>query len=269
MLKVKNVTISSNHPLTLISGPCVIESRDKALYAAEFLKKLTEKYGIQLIYKSSYDKANRSSIHSFRGLGIETGLTILAEVKKNFDLPILTDVHSPQDAAMAASVCDVIQVPAFLCRQTDLLIACANTNKVVNVKKGQFVASWDMKNVVDKIVESGNNQIIVTERGYTFGYNNLVTDMRAFPIMKKFGFPVCFDATHSVQLPGGDVTSSSGEREHIFTLAKAALAAGADLLFMEAHNKPEEAKSDAKCQIPFSELEKMLPVLIKIYELTR
>ncbi len=266
-LQFKQFTLNPDSPLTLISGPCVIEGEDKALYAAQVLSKLSQKYGFQLIYKSSYDKANRSSIHSYRGIGIDEGLRILQKIQNEFNLPVTTDVHSPEEARSAGEVCDVLQVPAFLCRQTDLIIACGNTKKIVNVKKGQFMAPWDMKNVIVKLEECGNHQVILTERGCSFGYNNLTTDMRSFPIMKQWGYPVCFDATHAVQLPGGDQTSSGGDRQYILPLARAALAAGADLLFMEAHANPSEAKSDAKTQISFEELEKALPSLIRLYEL--
>lgn len=258
-----------SNTLTLISGPCVIESEKGALFAAEFLKKLSEEVGIPLIYKSSFDKANRSSINSFRGPGIEQGLSILGRVKQEFDLRITTDIHSPEEALMAAEVCDVLQIPAFLCRQTDLLIAAAETGRTVNVKKGQFMAPWDMKNVVEKIRACGNDQVILTDRGTCFGYNNLVSDMRSIPIMKRFGCPVCFDATHSVQLPGGEGTSTGGQREFVATLAKAAVASGCDILFLEAHPCPEQAMSDKGCQIPFSELKELLLVLKELYEVVR
>lgn len=265
----KQFILDKTSPLTLILGPCVIEGEDLAMQAAEVLTNLSRKYGFQLIYKSSYDKANRSSIHSYRGIGIDEGLRILEKIQREFNVPITTDVHSPEEAKAAGEICDVLQVPAFLCRQTDLIIACGNTGKIVNVKKGQFLAPWDMKNVVVKLEECGNTQMILTERGFTFGYNNLSTDMRSFPIMKEWGYPVCFDATHAVQLPGGEQTSSGGDRKFILPLAKAALAAGADLLFMEAHSNPSEAKSDAKTQLSFKELEEALPRLIRLFETLR
>ncbi|MFS8564578.1 MAG: 3-deoxy-8-phosphooctulonate synthase [Rhabdochlamydiaceae bacterium] len=253
-------------PLTLISGPCVIESEESALFAAEFLKDLCAALEINFIYKSSYDKANRSSIHSFRGPGIKEGLRILEKVKTTFDLPILTDIHSPQEAVIAGQICDVIQIPAFLCRQTDLISAAASTGAMINVKKGQFMAPWDMKNVIEKIEEMGNSNIILTDRGTSFGYNNLVCDMRGIAILKKFGYPVCFDASHAVQLPGGNGSSSGGEREFIPTLAKAAVAAGCDCLFIESHPNPSQAKSDKDSVYPFAEMETLLKEVKRIFE---
>ncbi len=263
----KKFKIGRKQPLAVLCGPCVIENEDLALSTAHFLKELCEKLEINLIYKSSYDKANRSSGCSFRGLGIEEGLKILEKVKKQFDVPVVTDVHSPQDAEMAGQVCDVLQIPAFLCRQTDLILAAAKTGSIINVKKGQFMAPWDMKNVVEKILSTGNNQIILTDRGASFGYNNLVSDMRAIPIMQKLGFPVCFDATHSVQLPGGNGTSSGGQREFIPTLAKAAIAAGCNCLFMEAHPDPSRALSDKDSVISFKQLPHLLTTLKRLYEI--
>lgn len=260
-------SIGTNHPLVVFSGPCVIESEDLALSTAEFLKILCEKLGIHLVYKSSYDKANRSSFHSFRGPGLQEGLRILEKVKKTFDLPIVTDVHSPEEAIAAAAVCDVLQIPAFLCRQTDLITSAASTKAVIKVKKGQFMAPWDMKNVVDKILAAGNDRIILTDRGTSFGYNNLVSDMRAIPIMQEFGFPVCFDATHSVQLPGGLGSSSGGQRQFIPTLAKSAIAAGCNCLFLESHPSPSLAKSDKDSVVPFSELPLLLKQLNALYQL--
>lgn len=268
-IKLQKFTISDENPLTLISGPCVIENEQIAFETADKLKNLCEKLHVQLIYKSSYDKANRSSLESYRGPGIEKGLRLLEKVKKEFDLPIFTDVHTPEQAKIAGEVCDMLQIPAFLCRQTDLLVACAETGKPLSVKKGQFLAPWDMKNIIEKIEHSGGDQIILTERGFSFGYNNLISDMRAFPIMKKFGYPVCFDATHSVQLPGGESSYSGGQREFVFTLAKAAIAAGADLLYMESHPNPEKALCDQKCQIPLDQLPLILPTLIQLRELVR
>jgi 2-dehydro-3-deoxyphosphooctonate aldolase (KDO 8-P synthase) len=265
-VKVKNFFIGQGEPLTLISGPCVIESEESALYAAEFLKDLCEALGINFIYKSSYDKANRSSIHSFRGPGIQEGLRILEKIKTTFDVPVLTDVHSPQEALLAGQICDVLQIPAFLCRQTDLISSAASTGAAINVKKGQFMAPWDMKNVILKIEEMGNTRIILTDRGTTFGYNNLVCDMRAIAILKKLGYPVCFDASHAVQIPGGNGTSSGGEREFIPTLAKAAIAAGSDCLFIESHPSPSEAKSDKDSVYPFAEMETLLKEVKRIFE---
>lgn len=265
-VEVGNFSLGNRRPLALICGPCVIESEESALFSADYLKKLCDRLSIPLIYKSSYDKANRSSVQSFRGPGLERGLLILEKVKKEFDLPVVTDVHSVEEAVAAGEVCDVLQIPAFLCRQTDLIAAAAGTGKVINVKKGQFMAPWDMKNVVEKIESMGNSKIILTDRGTSFGYNNLVCDMRGIPIMQEFGYPVCFDATHAVQLPGGNGTSSGGQRQFIGVLAKAAVAAGCDLLFIEAHPNPAVAKSDKDSQIALDQLEDLLVVLKRIYE---
>ena len=263
-IKLKDFTIGKGHPLVLISGPCVIESEQKAFEAAYALKALAEALSIPFIYKSSYDKANRSSKNSFRGPGIDQGLAILQKIKEELDVPVLTDVHSPEEARMAAAICDVIQIPAFLCRQTDLIIAAAETGCIVNVKKGQFMAPWDMKNVVDKIVSCGNHKIILTDRGTSFGYNNLVVDMRSMPIMQKLHYPVCFDASHAVQLPGGRGDRSGGEREYIPHLSKAAVAAGADVIFIESHMRPEEALSDKDTVYPIGELKALLKTLKQI-----
>ena len=264
-VKIKDFWIGKGEPLALIAGPCVIESEEASLEAASFLKSLCAELEIPLIFKSSYDKANRSSFHSFRGPGLEEGLRILEKVQTEFDVPVLTDVHSPEEATCAADVCDVLQIPAFLCRQTDLITAAAKTGAVINVKKGQFLAPWDMKNVVDKIVAAGNHNIILTDRGTSFGYNNLVSDMRAIPIMQNLGYPVCFDASHSVMLPGGHGYASGGQREFIPTLSKAAIAAGCNLLFIEAHPRPHEAKSDKDSVYPFDQLKALLQELKEIY----
>jgi len=237
--------------------------------AAEDLKKLFSQYPIQLIFKASYDKANRSSYRSFRGPGLEKGLEILRKVQKECDLPVVTDVHSPEEANAAGKVVDIVQIPAFLCRQTDLIVAAAETGAVVSVKKGQFLAPWDMKNVVDKIEAAGNQNIILVERGVTFGYNNLVADFRSIPEMQKFGYPVCFDATHAVQLPGGKGDSSGGEREHIPILAKAAVAAGANCLFLEAHPDHKHAKSDAASVLDFKDLPRLLDQLHRLYAIVQ
>lgn len=259
--------IGKKEPLAIMSGPCVIESESHCLKSAEELKRIFEKHDVRLIFKSSYDKANRSAGASFRGPGLDEGLRILQRVKNEFNLPILTDVHSPEEAIAAAEVCDVIQIPAFLCRQTDLIIAAAKTGATINVKKGQFLAPWDMKNVIDKIVFEGNYNIILTDRGSSFGYNNLVSDMRAIPIMQKLGYPVCFDATHSVQKPGGLGNASGGEREFIPPLTLAALGAGANTLFIEAHPNPSEAKSDAASVMDFKELDRLLPLFKQVYDI--
>jgi 2-dehydro-3-deoxyphosphooctonate aldolase (KDO 8-P synthase) len=263
---VKDFFIGEHQPLTIISGPCVIESETHCLYAAEALKKIFSSRKVNFIFKSSYDKANRTSIKSFRGVGLEEGLQILEKVKKELDLPILTDVHTPEEAGACAEVCDVLQIPAFLCRQTDLIVAVGQTGRVVNVKKGQFMAPWDMANVVDKIRSVGNENVILTDRGTMFGYNYLVNDMRCIPIMQKFGVPVCFDATHSVQRPGGKGETSGGDREYIPTLAKAAIAAGADCLFMESHNDPQSAQSDADVVIDFKDLPGLVAKLEQLYD---
>lgn len=266
-VKVGSFLVGEKQPLAVISGPCVIESEALALETAEALVAMCEELGIPLIYKSSYDKANRSSFNSFRGPGLHEGLKILKKVKETFNIPVTTDIHEMSHIFYAAEVCDILQIPAFLCRQTDLLVAAADSKRVINVKKGQFMAPWDMKNVVEKILEAGNSQIILTDRGTSFGYNNLVSDFRAIPIMKKFGFPVCFDASHSVQLPGGLGSSSGGQREFIPTLAKASIAAGANLLFIESHPRPNEAKSDAASVISFDELKPLLKVLLSLHQL--
>lgn len=268
-LNVKDFLIGEGQPLALISGPCVIESEEHALKAAHFLKKLCLSLDIPFIYKSSYDKANRSSVNSFRGPGLQEGLRILEKVKREFDVPVFTDIHTPDEAAPVAQVCDVLQIPAFLCRQTDLLIAAGKTGAVINLKKGQFMAPWDMNNAVDKLLSTGNDNILLTDRGTSFGYNNLVSDMRAIPILKGLGFPVCFDASHSVQLPGGQGTYSGGQREFIPTLAKAAVAAGCNCIYMESHPQPALAKSDKDSVMPFEALEPLLKMLKAIHEVTQ
>lgn len=265
LVPIKNFLVGPNQPLTVFCGPCVIESEDFTLRAAEQLQEIFSHFSFQFIFKASYDKANRTSIHSFRGPGLDNGLKILQRVQQEFDLPVLTDIHSPEDAAIAGSLCDVIQIPAFLCRQTDLLVAAAQTPATINIKKGQFLSPWDMKNAVDKCTACGNKRLILTDRGTTFGYNNLVSDMRAIPIMQSFGFPVCFDATHSAQLPGGQGTSTGGQREYIPTLARAAIAAGANALFIEAHPNPAAAKSDASTVMPFDALKTLLAQVERLY----
>lgn len=266
-VRFKKFSVGKGLPLAILSGPCVIESEDHTLFTAETLKKMFSKHNINLIFKASYDKANRSSYTGFRGPGLEKGLRILEKVQKELDLPVVTDVHSPEEAEAAGQVCDLIQIPAFLCRQTDLITAAAKTKTPITVKKGQFMAPWDMKNVVDKIRAAGNENIILTDRGTTFGYNNLVCDMRSIPIMQGLGVPVCFDATHAVQLPGGLGDSSGGQREFIPVLAKAAIAAGANCLFMEAHPSPAEAKSDSSSVLNLNDLPALLLVLEKLYAL--
>ena len=255
--------------MVLVAGPCVVESESCALRHARAIKKITDRLKIPFIFKSSYDKANRSSVRSFRGPGIEQGLLILRRVKEEVGLPILTDVHSIEEAERAARVADVLQIPAFLCRQTDLLLAAAATGKIINVKKGQFLAPWDMKNIIDKIVSCGNRNILLTERGTSFGYNTLVSDFRSIPIMQKFGYPVIFDATHSVQQPGGRGTSSGGEREFVSVLAKAAVAVGADGIFLEVHENPDKAPSDGPNMVPLKNLEELLESLLKLSRVVR
>ncbi len=267
---VKDFFIGPDQPLAVMSGPCVIESLDHALAAAQELVQIFQGVGgINYIYKSSYDKANRSSGASFRGPGLDEGLRILERVKKEFNVPVLTDIHSPEEAAAAGQVCDILQIPAFLCRQTDLIIAAAKTGAVINVKKGQFMAPWDMRNVVDKLLEAGNSKIILTDRGTTFGYNNLVSDMRGIPIMQGLGYPVCFDGSHSVQIPGGHGTASGGQREFIPTLVRAAVASGCNCLFLESHPNPDLAKSDKDSVYPFSQLPKLLTEIKQLYHLVQ
>ena len=242
-VKLRDFEIGADK-LTILAGPCAIESKDIIFTVAEALKKLTQELDINYVFKSSFDKANRSSINSFRGPGLEKGLELLALVKKEFDLPIVTDIHTPEQAAPVAEVADILQIPAFLCRQTDLLVAAAKTGKIVNIKKGQFLAPAQMAPLGKKVVESGNDKVLFTDRGTSFGYNNLVVDMRGIPIMQEMGHPVVFDATHSVQLPGGAGECSSGERKYVSTLAKAATAAGAKALFFEVHPDPDKALCD-------------------------
>ncbi len=267
-VQVKDFWIGEHQPLVVISGPCVIENEQLAMESAQMLHEIFSAHDhVRWIYKSSYDKANRSSLNSYRGPGIEEGLRILERVKKEFDIPILTDVHTPEEAKQAGAICDVLQIPAFLCRQTDLIVAAAATGAVINVKKGQFMAPWDMGNVIKKIVAMGNESILLTERGTSFGYNNLVSDMRSIPILQGYGYPVCYDASHSVQLPGGLGHASSGERQYIPTLTRAAIAAGCNCLFIESHPRPEEAKSDPKTVFPINGLTALLHQILPIYEI--
>lgn len=262
-VKVGAITIGAK-PFVFIAGPCVIEGLDITLRIAERLKDITNKLSLPFIFKSSYDKANRTSINSFRGPGIEEGLKVLGAVKDGFGIPVLTDVHSVEEAKIAATVVDVLQVPALLSRQTDLLVACGNTGKPVNIKKGQFLAPHDMRHAINKVESTGNSKIMVTERGTYFGYNNLVNDFRAIPVMKSFGYPIIFDATHSVQKPGGMITVSGGEREFVFPLAKAAMAVGVDAIFMEVHFDPSRALCDGANSICLDDLPLMLETLKRI-----
>ncbi|EGB13762.1 2-dehydro-3-deoxyphosphooctonate aldolase [Pseudodesulfovibrio mercurii] len=253
----------------ILAGPCAIESRETALQTADVLAGLASKLGLPIVYKSSFDKANRTSLTSFRGPGMEEGLAILAEVKAATGLPVVTDIHHPEQAAPVAEVADVLQIPAFLCRQTDLLMAAARTGRVVNVKKGQFLAPWDMKNVVEKLRAAGNDRIWLTERGSTYGYNNLVVDMRSIPQMQAFGVPVIMDATHSVQLPGGLGGASGGQREYVPVLASAAVAAGVDGVFMEVHPDPDRALCDGPNSLPLNQVEGLLNRLLALWEVVR
>lgn len=264
-IPIKDFLIGEEQPLAVMCGPCVIESEEHTLRCAETLKGIFSKRKINFIFKSSYDKANRSSVRSFRGVGIDEGLRILEKVQTEFDLPVVTDVHNPEEARAAGEVIDILQIPAFLCRQTDLLLAAGATGKVVSVKKGQFMAPWDMGNVVDKVRSTKNPHVILVDRGTMFGYNALVNDFRCIPIMQGFGVPVCFDATHSVQKPGGKGETSGGERKYIPLLAKAAVAAGANCLFMEAHPDPDHAKSDADSVLDFKDLPELLSKLEQLY----
>ena len=250
----------------LIAGPCVIESEDNVMLIAEKIKGIAERKDLDYYFKASFDKANRTSISSYRGPGIEEGLKILAKVKAKYGLKICTDIHEPWQAEKAAEIADILQIPAFLCRQTDLLVAAAKTGKLINVKKAQFLAPWDMRNVVRKLEESGNKNIMLCERGSTFGYNTLVVDMTGIIEMKKFGYPVVFDATHSVQKPGGKGTATGGNRDYVEPLAKAAIAAGADALFFEVHPDPDNALSDGPNMVKLNDFEGLLERVIKVYE---
>jgi len=267
-IKVGNVIFGKDN-LGIIAGPCVIENRDHSLEMSYAIKEVSENVGIPIIFKSSFDKANRTSIKSFRGPGIDEGMRILSDVKTETGLKVLTDIHSPEQAGLISDVVDIIQIPAFLSRQTDLLIAAAKTGKPINIKKGQFLAPWDVEHIVKKMEESGSQNILLTDRGTQFGYNNLVADMRAIPLMKQFGYPVIFDATHSAQLPGGSGGHSSGMRDMIPTLARAAVAAGCNGVFMEVHNDVDKAKSDAATQWPLDKLASLLIELKKIHNSLR
>jgi 2-dehydro-3-deoxyphosphooctonate aldolase (KDO 8-P synthase) len=253
--------------LSFLLGPCVVESYEHASFMAREIKAICERASVGFVYKSSFDKANRSSIDSYRGDGMETGLGILKSVKKELCVPVITDIHEPWQAEKAAEVADILQIPAFLCRQTDLLIAAAKTGKAVNVKKGQFLAPWDAKNIVDKLRDAGCEKILLTERGASFGYNNLVVDLRSFPIMRSFGVPVVFDVTHSLQLPGGLGRATGGQSEYIEHFARAGVACGVDAVFMEVHNDPAKAPSDGPNQLPLERLEKLLIKLKQIHQL--
>ena len=268
-VKCSNFEIANNKPFTLIAGPCQLENEKHALKISSELKKITNDLGINLIYKTSFDKANRTSLKGKRGMGLEKSLPIFDKIRKEVGLPVLTDVHTAEQCSIVADHVDVLQIPAFLCRQTDLLIAAAKTGKIINVKKGQFLAPWDMANVIKKIEESGNKNILITERGASFGYNTLVSDMRALPIMSKFGFPIVFDATHSVQQPGGMGEKSGGQREFVPYLARAAIAVGVGAIFMETHEDPDNAPSDGPNMVPLNEVRELLKKLTEIDKLVK
>ncbi len=268
-VEIGNVPIGGDHPLALIAGPCVIESERQAMETAEKLKRVTGDSGIPFIFKASYDKANRSSIDSFRGPGLHDGLKILKKIRNELNIPVLSDIHKEEEIGPASEVLDVLQIPAFLCRQTDLLVVAAKSGKPVNIKKGQFMAPWDMKNVVHKVEQSGSQKILLTERGFTFGYNNLVADMRSLALMREYGYPVVFDVTHSLQLPGGQGTKSGGQRELIPYLARGAVAVGCDAIFMEIHPDPDNALSDGPNMLKLDNLSELLQQIIPIDRLVR
>jgi 2-dehydro-3-deoxyphosphooctonate aldolase (KDO 8-P synthase) len=268
-IKLGALRLGGGNPLFLIAGPCVIESEAHARGMAERVARIAADCGVPYIFKASYDKANRSSIKGFRGPGLKEGLRILGKIKTELSVPVLTDIHEAAQAAPVAEVCDVLQIPAFLSRQTDLLVAAAKTGRIVNVKKAQFLSPWDMSNVVEKIAGAGNTQIVLTERGASFGYNNLVVDMRSFPVMRKLGYPVVYDVTHSVQLPGGQGHASGGQPEFIETLARAGVAAGVDGIFLETHDNPSAALSDGANALPLSQLAGLLSKLKQLSVLVR
>ena len=268
-VKCSNFEIANNKPFTLIAGPCQLESEEHALKISNELKKITSELGINLIYKTSFDKANITSLKGKRGLGLEKSLPIFDRIRKEVGVPVLTYVHTAEQCSVVSNHVDVLQIPAFLCRQTDLLIAAAKTGKIINVKKGQFLAPWDMANVIKKIQDSGNKNILITERGASFGYNTLVSDMRALPIMSKFGFPIVFDATHSVQQPGGMGEKSGGQREFVPHLARAAVAVGVGAIFIETHDDPDKAPSDGPNMVPLKELKNLLKKLTEIDKLVK
>ncbi len=264
-----NLTVGNDLPLTILAGPCQMESRTHALEMSAALKEISDKYKIGIVYKTSFDKANRSSHNTARGLGIETALPIMAEIREKFNMPVMTDIHEREQCAEVAKVVDILQIPAFLCRQTDLLLAAGATGRVINVKKGQFLAPWDMKNVANKIASTGNEKILLCERGASFGYNTLVSDMRALPIMAQTGYPVVFDATHSVQQPGGKGETSGGERQFVPVLARAAVAVGVAAVFLETHENPDTAPSDGPNMVPLKELPQLIESLMAFDKLAK
>ncbi len=269
IVKCNNFEISNNKPFTLIAGPCQLESEKHAIMVSSELKKITNVLGINLIYKTSFDKANRTSLKGKRGLGLEKSLPIFDKIRTEIGVPVLTDIHTAEQCDKVANHVDVLQIPAFLCRQTDLLVAAAKTGKIINVKKGQFLAPWDMSNVIKKLEDSGNKKILITERGASFGYNTLVSDMRSIPIMSKFGFPIVFDATHSVQQPGGMGERSGGQREFVPHLSRAAIAVGVGAIFIETHDDPDNAPSDGPNMVPLSEIKNLLKKLVEIDKLIK
>lgn len=266
-IKINDYTVGDGKKLLLLAGPCVLEGYERSLKIGKAVKQLTDKLGINYVFKASFDKANRSSYASHRGPGLQEGLNILAAIKQELGVPVVTDIHEVCQVEAVAQVADVLQIPAFLCRQTDLIYAAAQSGRVVNVKKGQFLAPWDMKNVVNKILEAGNNNLMLTERGSSFGYNTLVTDMRGLAIMRELGYPVCMDATHSVQIPGGQGTSSGGQSQYVPHMARAAAAVGIDALFLETHDNPTEAMSDGPNMVKLDELEDLLTDVLAIWKI--
>ncbi len=260
-INIAGTKLGGNNPLFIIAGPCVIESEEIAFYTAERLKEICRRVNLPLLFKSSYDKANRTSLSFFRGPGLEKGLRILFDVRNKFNIPVISDIHSVEEVKPASEVLDALQIPAFLCRQTDLILAASKTGKPVNIKKGQFLAPWDVKNIIEKFISTGNQNIFITERGTSFGYNNLVVDFRGLSIMRAFGYPVIFDVTHSLQLPGGQGQSSGGQKEFAEPLARAAVAVGADGLFMEVHPEPDKALCDGPNMIRIDEVEKILNIV--------
>jgi 2-dehydro-3-deoxyphosphooctonate aldolase (KDO 8-P synthase) len=268
-VKIGSITLGNDLPFTLIAGPCVLESRQHALEMSQALVELTDKLGIGLIYKTSFDKANRTSLHGVRGIGMNEALPIFSEIREKWGCPIVTDVHEPSQCSLVAEVVDVLQIPAFLCRQTDLLLAAGKTGKALNVKKGQFLAPWDMKNVVQKIEETGNQNILLCERGVSFGYNTLVSDMRSLPILAQMGYPVVFDATHSVQQPGGQGTATGGQREFIPVLARSAISIGVAAVFLETHQDPDKAPSDGPNMVKLKDMPSLLETLMAFDRLAK
>lgn len=269
LVNIKNISVGKGYPLLFIAGPCVIESHESCLMLAEKLKVVFESQKVSFIFKASYDKANRTSINSYRGPGVKEGMKILSDIKKRLDIPVLSDVHCKEDIPAVAGILDVIQIPAFLCRQTDLILSAGGTGKPINIKKGQFLSPWDMKAIIEKIQSTGNEDILLTERGTCFGYNNLVSDMRSLVVMRELGYPVIYDATHSVQLPGGQGNASGGERNMVAPLARAAVATGCDGVFLEVHETPEKALSDASTMLHLKDLSGLVEQVLEIHKIVR